>query len=192
MIWTILGMSVAIVAFFCVSVSETLVGHPIFEMFRPYAAIVLGVAGIGGWFLGRALGARRRVQNEEQRFVLFDLRYWGPMFVILGIITVFIRPLRTQESSKPLVAAPLPPPKKAEPAVVVANVPVPPVVPPKPVTFPPLKIQGVIFGSSTPYAIINGQSYTVGDHLGDVVVRAIDRSSVMIELGGEMKVLTLN
>ncbi|HMJ90906.1 MAG TPA: hypothetical protein VK530_13880, partial [Candidatus Acidoferrum sp.] len=180
-----------IVAFFCVSVAETLVGHPVFEKFRFYAAITLAAGGIIGWFVGRVVASRRQLRNEERRFVLFDLRYWGSMLVVLGVITVFIRPLRSKDADKPLAV--VPPPRKPQPVLVVAKTPEPPPpAPPKPVVFPALKIQGLIFRTSTPYAIINGQSYTVGDHLGDVVVRAIDRTSVMIEREGEMKVLTLN
>jgi hypothetical protein len=191
MIWTILGMSVAIIAAFCVSVSETLVGNPLFESLRPYAAGALAITGIIAWFVGRSLGERRRARGEEARFVLFDLRYWGPMFVILGVITLFIWEIRTRDTGKPVATAP---PKKKVEQVAVVKKPEPPSPPPvvKPVVFPAMKIQGVIFRSSAPYAIINGQSYTIGDHLGDVVVKAIDRSGVMLELGGELKVLTLN
>ncbi len=189
MIWTILGMSVAIIAAFCVSVSETLVGHPLFEAYRLHSAGALVAAGIAGWFAGRALANRKRSREEEARFVLFDLRYWGPMFVILGVITIFIFPLRTRETAKPLALAP--PAKKAEPVVVAVKKLDPP-APPKAVVFPVLKIQGVIFRTTAPYVIINGQSYTVGDHVGEVVVKAIDRTSVMVELGGEFKVLTMN
>ena len=58
--------------------------------------------------------------------------------------------------------------------------------------FPPLKMQGVIYRHTKPFVILNGQSYTIGDRLGGVVVRAIDRTSVKLELAGETKVLTLN
>lgn len=191
MIWTILGMSVAIVAAFCISVSETLVGHPAFEASRPYAAGALVVAGVISWFVGRTLATRRQQRQEESKFVLFDFRYWGPMFVALGVITLFIRPLRTQEIKPVVASAPAKKPAPVAPAPVVKP-PEPAPVAAKPVVFPPMKVQGVIFRQTAPYAIINGQSYTVGDHLGDVVVREIQRSSVMVELGGEVKVLPFN
>ena len=192
MMWTILGMSVAIIAAFCISVSETLVGHPVFEASRFYAAGAFVAAGVVSWFVGRTLADRRKNRDEEARFVLFDFRYWGPMFVVLGVITIFIRPIRTQEASKPVAVAA--PPKTPAPAVVATKPeakPEPP-IPSKPVVFPAMKIQGVIYRAAAPFAIINGQSYTIGDHVGNVVVKAIDRTSVLVELDGEMKVLTLN
>ena len=64
--------------------------------------------------------------------------------------------------------------------------------PAKPATFPPLKIQGIIYRDTKPFVIINGESYTIGDQLGQVQVRAIERTSCMLELEGEFKVLTLN
>jgi hypothetical protein len=191
MIWTILGISVAILAMFCITVAETLVGKPMFENYRAHAAIALGVAGAICWFIGRAIAARDS-QNEDapRRFVLTDLRYWGPMLLALGITTVFIRPLRFDGQEKPtVVAKPAPkklaepPPKTPEPTIAVVKTPL---------AFPPLKMQGVIYRETKPWVILNGQSYTVGDRLGPVLVRAIDRSSVMLELDGEMKVLTIN
>ena len=194
MIWTILGVSVAIVAVFCISVAETLVGKPIFEQNRHYVAAVLVAAGVTAWFVGRHLASRRdalKILEDDtettRSFVLLDLRYWGPMLLALGVITLFIRPLR---SAAPSVAvAPRPEPRK----VAVVTPPAPePVKTNAPVTFPPLKMQGVIFRENHPFAIINGQSYTVGDHVGEVEVKAIDRTGVVLELSGEVKLLSLN
>ena len=193
MIWTILGFSVGIVAFFCIAVAETFVGKPIFEDHRLYIAGIFAAAGVAAWFVGRYLGAKRHVAEDEEgeepritsRFVLFDLRYWGPMCLAFGIIVLFIRPLKAQKNEA--VVPPRSP--KAEPvAVVEAPEPAKPKVP---VTFPPLKIQGIIYREAQPFAIINGYSYTIGDQVGGVMVRAIDRSSVVLELAGEMKLLTL-
>ena len=52
-------------------------------------------------------------------------------------------------------------------------------------------MQGLFLNEKIPYAIINGESYTVGDHLGDIKIKAIDRTGVMLELSGELKMLTL-
>jgi hypothetical protein len=188
MIWTILGVSVAIVAVFCVAVAETLVGKPGFESHREYVAGVLVILGALGWFIGRYLSRRRTARGDEsRRFILADFRYWGPLFVTLGIITLFIQPLKKMNEA-PVAAAPRPAPK-----VEVAAAPAPD--PPKlraPVSFPALKMQGVFFRKDRPFAIINGDSYTMGDHVGDVTVKTIDRKSVVVELSGELKLLTLN
>ena len=193
MIWTILGFSVGILAIFCIAVAETIVGKSVFELNRMYIAGVFVVAGVAAWFIGRHLGGKKRIENEEEgvtaRFVLFDLRYWGPMLVILGIITLFIRPLR-QEKAEVANAAARPPVKKVVEAVVPPPQPEPP-RPKLPVSFPELKMQGLFLNEKVPYAIINGQSYAVGDHLGDITIKAIDRTGVMLELSGEMKMLTL-
>jgi hypothetical protein len=60
------------------------------------------------------------------------------------------------------------------------------------VKFPVLKFQGVIVREDSSFAIINGRSYTVGDHVGEVVVRSIHADSVALELHGEIKRFTMN
>lgn len=189
MIWTILGVSVAIVAVFCVSVAELLVGHPIFERSRGYIAAAFAVSGIVAWFLGRFL-ARRRLANTSEDdtkvFVLFDLRYWGPMFVALGVITLFIDTIKLQEKNTAVAAAPAPP-KKVEPVVVAE----PPPTPKLPVNFPALKVQGIIFRKENSTVILNGRSYEEGDLVGDVTIKEITRETVKLEKSGEEKLFFL-
>ena len=194
MIWTILGFSVAIVAVFCITVGEMLVGNPFFEHNREYIAGLLAAGGVAAWFVGRYFERKRLAlpsENEEggltRRFILFDLRYWGPLLLVLGAITLFIRPLK-QAKSEPVLAAATPAPKP----IVVAAEPPPPPKPKGPVTFPHLKMQGIIYREDHPFVIINGQSYAVGDHLGDVLIKAIERTGVVLELSGEIRLLTLN
>lgn len=182
----------AILAVFCISVAEMLVGKPIFENHREYIAGILAAAGVAAWFVGRFLERRRRSHDEPdtepvKQFVLFDLRYWGPMLLALGVTTLFIRPLKLPKHEQ-VAVAPQPAPKKE-----VVEAPPPEPQPPKePVIFPELKMQGVFFRETRSFAIINGHSYSVGDHVGDVIIKAIDRTSVVLELSGEMKLLTLN
>jgi hypothetical protein len=189
MIWTILGVSVAIIAVFCVSVAELLVGHPIFERSRGYIALTFAVSGIVAWFIGRFL-ARRRLANETEDeikvFVLFDLRYWGPMFVALGVITLFIDTIKMREKSVGVAAAPAPP-KKIEPVVVVE----PPPAPRLPVNFPAVKLQGIIFREDHPAVIVNGRSYEEGDSIGDMTIKEITREAVKFEKSGEEKLFFL-
>jgi len=195
MIWTILGVSVAVVAVFCVAVAEMLVGHPIFEHNREYIAGALAACGIAAWFVGRAFARRaekrRAVAGTEEDgarlFVLFDLRYWGPMLLTLGAITLFIQTIGFQKE-KTVVAPPPPPPKKVE--VVAAPEPEPP-KPKAPVVFPTLHVQGIILNEGRPVAILNGHSYFVGDNVGDVTVKAISREGVELEKLGEVKLLSL-
>ena len=179
----------ALLAVFSVSVAETLVGKSSFEDHREYIAGALAIGGAVAWSIGRWIEARRLAAVGEdggsRRFLLFDLRYWGPMLLAFGVITLFIRPLKKEEieqvyaAAKPVVQKVLP--KALEPAP-----------PSQPATFPDLKMQGVIFRKSKPFAIIDGDSYTIGDRIGEVIVRAIDRTSVLLELNGETRLLTLN
>src|SRR4051812_29432403 len=173
MIYAILGFSVAIAAIFSVTVAETLVGKAIFENHRAHIAITLAVIGVTFWFVGRYLGRQRNLKAQFEtgsdpgkHFLLFDLRYWGPMLVALSGITLFICPLRTTQQ---IVAQAPPPPPVQQPIAVEEPMPLPPPPEPKaPVVFPALKMQGIIFRKIRPCAIINGHSYTTGDRLGNV------------------------
>src|ERR1043166_2642480 len=188
MIWTILGISVAVVGVFCVSVAELLVGRPLFEDHRGYIAIAFGVCGAVAWFTGRYLARNREAAQAEESaklFVIFDLRYWGPMLVVLGVITLFIHTIGRKE--KMIVEAhPAPPSKKVEPE------PVPEPEPPKvqaPVVFPSLHVQGIILRGENSVVILNGHSYGVGDYVNDVVVKEITRDGVTLEKSGELRLL---
>lgn len=189
MLWTILGISVAVVAVFCVSVAELLVGHPLFENHRLHVAGALSAVGIVAWFAGRYLARKRgRIASDENAkvFVIFDLRYWGPMFVTLGAITLFIQTL-TPVKSAAVVPVPVAVTKKKIVPVLelpVSNVHVR-------VVFPALKMQGVIVGRDSAVAIINGRSYSVGDHVADTTVTEIQRNSVTVEKDGETEMLFL-
>ena len=193
----VLGFSVALIALFCFAVAGLLAGKPAFEMCRPYLAASMVVMGVGAWFMGRFMSRRKSLaprdpEEEAESFGLRDWRYWGPMCVLLGVITLFIWPLQEPSSDAPVAA--LPTPRK-----VVVQVPPPPNPVPVPVMaekievkFPVLKLQGVIVRDDSSFAIINGRSYTVGDHVGEVVVRSIHADSVALELDGKIKRFTLN
>jgi hypothetical protein len=189
MIWTILGVSVGVVAIFCVAVAELFVGMPVFEQHRPHIAIVLSLLGATAWFFGRHI-AKRRVPTADEgaghkTFALFDLRYWGPMLVVFGAITIFIQTLRplpqvvVQARSAPPAAIPPPAPK------------LPPPHTNPPVVFPPLKLQGVILHVDSSVVIIGGRSYGVGDQVNGVVVKEINREGAIVEKGGETRTLSL-
>ena len=90
-----------------------LAGKPAFEACRPYIAAAMTVIGVAAWFFGRVTSRRamlsRNAEEDEDTFSLRDLRYWGPMLVILGVITLFIWPLGTPPADQAAVA---PAPKK--------------------------------------------------------------------------------
>src|SRR5678815_3181385 len=116
----ILGVSVFVIAVFSFSVASLLAGQSWFETVRPYAAGGFVAAGVVAWFVGRALGRKKPTPVQEadedgSDFSLFDLRYWGPMLFVFGVITVFIRPLQRPTESKPVIAVV---PKKKAPVTV--------------------------------------------------------------------------
>ena len=197
MIWTILGISVAILAVFSISVAEILIGRPVFENHREYISGALAAAGVAAWFVGRFVarqGHKRGVADEgvTSQFVLFDLRYWGPMLLAFGIIALFIRPLKLPKNQRALAPVQAAPRQNAE-APQQAAPPAPRPVAKAPAVFPHLKLQGLFIRQTRPFAIINGQSYAIGDHVQDeVILREITRSSVVVELSGEVKLLTMN
>ena len=53
------------------------------------------------------------------------------------------------------------------------------------------KLQGIFYRPSSPSAVINAKTVFVGDTVADAKVKAIDQSSVTLDLGTETKVLTL-
>jgi hypothetical protein len=76
------------------------------------------------------------------------------------------------------VAAPEPKPVAVEP--VVSNLP------------PPLKVQGIAFDPSKPWAIINGRTVFIGDPVGEFHVKAISKYTVTLTgADGKEKTVTL-
>jgi hypothetical protein len=191
----ILGVSVFVIAVFSFSVASLFAGQPWFETVRPYAVGGFVAAGVVAWFVGRALGRKNPIPVQEadddgSDFSIWDLRYWGPMLLVFGVITIFIRPLQRPIESKPVIAAV--PKKKAPVAVAMASPPIP-VAPVKaPTVFPTLKLQGVLIRNGSSSVIINGESYNVGDHVDGVTVRSIEGERAVVEMDGQTKLLTLD
>jgi hypothetical protein len=194
MIWTILGVSVGILAVFCVAVAEFLVGRPLFENHREYVAAGLAASGIVAWFVGRRL-ARKKPEGGEpdedgaKTFLLFDLRYWGPLLLSMGMIALFIQKLSFHQEKAEMIAPP-PAPKKVE-LVVVPEPKSEPKPKKGPVVFPAIHLQGVILRRDQPMAILDGRSYSVGDIVGEATVKAITRDGVSLEKLGEVKLFSL-
>lgn len=85
----------------------------------------------------------------------------------------------------------------AAPVVPVAPKPVPPpqtnvlVAPPKPAP-PPLQLQGILMGSGTPQAIVNGQTVYIGDNVNGFRVQLISKNNVLfVASDGTQKMLAL-
>ncbi len=188
MIWTILGFSVAIVATFCVVTAEMFVGNPLFERSRGYIAAVFAASGVAAWFIGRFLGKKRRANQSGEGpriFILFDLRYWGPMFVTLGVIMLFIQTVKLRSSRA--AAPPAPAPPRSSPPIVVAATAPP--APKKPVVFPFVKIQGIFYRQHGSTVILNGDSYEQGDVIEGATVKTITPRMITLEKEGEERLV---
>src|SRR5258706_1310023 len=108
-IWGRLGISVAIVAIFCIVMNEFFQSTAYYEAHRwDTWAVFLGV-GLFGWMWARVLNMRwRKVQEVSAReaqaedestqavianpFILFNLAYWGLMVTFLGMTISFLTP----------------------------------------------------------------------------------------------------
>lgn len=186
MILVILGMTVAVVVLFCIAAAELWVGHPLFEEHRAHFALALGGTGVVLLSAGLLLARRRnRAKDAGKLFVLFDLRYWGPVLALLGAITLYFNSLNVSGLVGRLMALLKRPPA----AVVAAREPVPINAPP--VVFPVTKLQGIIFRTNHPVVLIRGQPYGVGERVGRALVKEITREGVTLELSNELKTILL-
>ena len=160
-------------------------GHPLFEEHRTHFAFALGGAGVVVLGAGVMLARRRsKSQDAGKLFVLFDLRYWGPVLALLGAITLFFQSLEISGLVNRLMAL-----LNRPPTVVAAREPVPSNAPP--VVFPLIKLQGIIFKNNHPVVLIRGQSYGVGERVERALVKEITREGVTLELSNELKTIFL-
>ena len=80
-------------------------------------------------------------------------------------------------------------PVNAAPPPVAASPPVAPVSPaPAPSAFDKVRLQGIIYRTTHPLAIINGQTVGVGDEFDGFKVAAIAQDSVTLQLNGERRI----
>ena len=194
-IWSILGISVALVAGFCIAVAELLQSTLFYELHKKAVCaslIILGgvVYGIGR-YLHRRLkaryaasqaelpeGERDKNSREWQPFLLFNLEYWGVMVASFGCIIVFFVPTYSK-LQKATVAArgadterrkPRPTPAPPPTNVIVA----------KPLQIPKFNLQGVTLRENAPSALIDGRTYFVGDWIKDGQLLSIDSNGVVL------------
>lgn len=55
-----------------------------------------------------------------------------------------------------------------------------------------LQLESIIYSAERRRAVINGQSLSEGDRIGEALLQRIDRYSVVVRLDGENRVLQLN
>ena len=197
--WGRVGISVAIVAMFSILMMEVLQARAFYQVYR--WAICAGLLAMGVFLLlvGGFVNAKIRESRRDEEggptgpFLLVNLQYWGLMLTIFGIIVIFIVPnakvekveARQPNAAKPPVAKKIVPPA----ATNATNVTIEP--PPKPVVFPPLKLQGIVSRGKSSSALINGRTYFVGNYVADAKVISITETSVVVELSGQQRELQL-
>jgi len=199
-IWGRVGMSVAFAAIFCIVATHTLQSASYYETYRWH--ICLGLLGAGAvlWPLGMVLHARAarlriaaqgpqhplNVGEDEgnNQPAMFSLSYWGLLLVIFSIIIVFITP-QPASGVTTVSARPAPARKPEQPRTSPPEIK-------KTVTFPALKLQGLIHGQPKASALIDGRTYFVGDYIGEVKLVSIEGAQAVLELGGETKILVLD
>ena len=183
MIWTILGVALAVAGAFCIVAAELLRAFPVLDGWRGLLAAVLAAlgatVGLTGMFWRRA---HPELDEETRQSLAFKLGrpFWGVMLLACAGIALFIQPLRTKMAA----LTPPPPARPAPPPVVKAE---PPPVTNAPVTFPALKIQGCIVVGDQPVVLIDGEAFGVGDQVRGVTVKSVTREAVVMELGGQTK-----
>lgn len=199
-IWSRLGISVALVAVFCIAAAELLQPSLFYQHHKWPLCIGLVVLGalllVAGTCLNRRIHARylqtQAALAEQDRdtepkqwepFLLFNLAYWGVIIAIFGCIIVFLVPTHNKRQKAPVVArAPAPSPPKPKP---------PPPPPPKTIvvaTNPPLQIprfhlQGVTIREPAS-ALINGRTYFLGEEVNQAIVIFIDTNVVLLNWRG--------
>jgi hypothetical protein len=210
-IWSILGIAVAIAAFYCILVLELFRDKPYYEAYRWHSSGVLMAAGIFLGLLARHTARKRQAEFEQSRQSgaldplsaedaapsghSFSALFWPPMLIVLGVINMFIVPQPKVAVVEARVVAPKPAPKpEAPPQPVVTNVDevVLQAPMPRPIQFPTnLLLQGIIFKPENPSAIIWGKPYFTGDYVQDAQIIKIDPTSVTLEIKGHRQVFSI-
>jgi hypothetical protein len=94
----------------------------------------------------------------------------------------------------PVVAAPVPVPVAAQPAATTNSSPVAGTSPPPAAVAAERlpKVQGILFNSAQPLAIVDGHTVIVGDRVGDFQVKLISKTNVVFQRpDGSLKTLEL-
>ncbi len=113
------------------------------------------------------------------------------LFIGLALLTRTV----TKTSAEPRLSVAQPVNPVAIPAPVPAPKAPPPPSPPSPPPPPPPepKLQGIVYATTQPWAIVDGQTVHVGDRLGEFRVKEISQRSVTLEKAdGSQKKLGLD
>ena len=185
-IWSRLGVSVALAAMFCIVMLEAFQNKSYYDEYKWYICAGFMVVGIALFLIGQRLsGVQRAARSQSQQtvddssaddesFFLLNISYWGTVFIMFGIIIIFIVPtFRNKKDEKVVARAPspatnaAPKPTNQEPAA------------------PILKLQGLVYRQPNPSVLINGRTYFIGDPVEDGKLIAIATNSATVEWRGK-------
>jgi hypothetical protein len=183
------GFSIAIFVILVIAEMVASTGVDIRQRQGAIICLALGLAGFLMWATSGVGKAKRAEPNTGQEgpagqpaldnplAPFKSRRYWGILIILLAVTLAVVSAYRYAEpkpiAPKPKVAVPVPPP---EPAV----------------TFPPLKLEGLIVHGTQSSALINGQVLFIGEGIGNVRLVAVDAEHATVELDGQTNVLSLS
>lgn len=194
MIFAQLGMTLVLVALFCAAVAERLVGQPGFDTNRPVFAAGLGAVGLLVMVVG-VVAAKRRQNNrlpapgKLKRFL--EPRFWGFVVILIGVLTFNFQSweldlrwfdLRARMEGQVQIVQAREPGEANQRSKHASR---------KAGTVPAIKIQGILFKSEHPVVMIGGESYRVGESVGDAVILEITRESIVVQIGEEARTIRM-
>jgi len=191
-LWPRIGMSIAIVAAFCIAVMEALQPTPLYEGYKWHFCGCLAGAAVAFLLIGFPLNSRRARLAKmngieyEGPFFLTDLAFWGMVAGFCALTTSFIMPsYRPPMVQTRALKTNTPPATSSVPLLATAPQP----AAPRP--FPALALQGITYQGKASSALINGKTLFIGEHVNGAVIVNITPNSVTLEMDGESKVLEL-
>jgi hypothetical protein len=193
-----IGFLIATIALVTITEKITVSEVVALEHQAPLICLVLGLAGLSSWGLGRWGEVKRAREqpaegltteerdNQDPLCFLRSSKYWGIIMVLSAAMltcAVSLHPptilLQARESLTVTNIVTL------TNFVTVTNQ--------KPVvTFPPLDLAGVVVNRDQSSAVINGRVLRVGEMIGEVRLVGVDPSHAMMALGGETNVVELH
>lgn len=212
MIWGLLGFTAGLLLLCYMVLNEFLLKIASFEAHRVLIAASLCLLGVVLGFIGCARTRRAHaltpppVEGEEpdsapqERTLipLFSPQHWALTLVLFSATMLLAKAPsavvpQSCASPKPVVVQAAKPAAPAPPAVVAAPVALP-AKPPAPSSFLPppsvpeklakLHLQGIVFRETNPSAIIDQQTYYVGDRVSGAEIVQITRNHVAVRFDG--------
>jgi hypothetical protein len=164
-----------------------------------FAPVLLFIISGACWFLVKGWDARRQaglypapitVQARESATPSASVEATGAIENRNEFPIPANRQFALNDTPSPSASAPAAAdsPEPVAPAATASSA-APPI--PEPTAAPTFKLQGIFYRPSHPSAVVNTKTVYIGDLILGGKVRAIDRQSVTIDIGGTTQVLTL-